>query len=103
MPEATFMGVPRSKILWYPRINYEKCNLCEGYSTPKCIEFCAHFVFDIVEENGKKKLIVKNPEACPVFCVGCQQACPIPGAITFPDKEEINRLIQKLRQEQQQK
>jgi len=50
MPEATFMGVPRSKIPWYPRINYEKCNLCEGYPTPKCIEFCAHFVFDIVEE-----------------------------------------------------
>jgi len=98
MPEATFMGVPRNKISWYPRIDYEKCDLCGG--NPKCMQFCAHFVFSITEEDGKKKLVVRNPYACPVFCVGCQKACPIPDAITFPEKKEINELIQRLQKEQ---
>jgi len=99
MPETTYMGVPRSKIPWYPIINYEKCDLCAGEpGGPKCKEFCAHFVFDVVEEQGEKKLIVKSPNSCPVFCVGCEKVCPIPGALTFPDKREVTAIIRKLRE-----
>ena len=28
MSEATFMGVPRSRIDWSPRIDYARCNDC---------------------------------------------------------------------------
>ena len=28
MSESTFMGVPREKIDWSPRIDYDKCNYC---------------------------------------------------------------------------
>jgi NAD-dependent dihydropyrimidine dehydrogenase PreA subunit len=97
MPEATYSGVPRNKIPWHPIIDYEKCDLCGG--DPKCIKFCAHFLFEVVEKQGKKKLIVKNPNACPVFCVGCEKACPIPGALKFPSKKEVQDLIEKLRKE----
>ena len=99
MSEKTYMGVPRNKIPWYPRINYEKCDLCaDEPSGPKCIEFCPHKVFAVVKEQGGKKLIVESPNSCPVFCIGCQKACPIPDALTFPDKREVTTTIQKLRE-----
>jgi NAD-dependent dihydropyrimidine dehydrogenase PreA subunit len=97
MPEATYGGVPRNKIPWYPIIDYDKCDLCGR--DPECKKFCAHFVFEVVEEHGKKKLIVKNPNNCVVFCTSCENVCPIPGALKFPPKKEVRDLIGKLRKE----
>ena len=92
MSETTFMGVPRSKIDWSPRIDYEKCNDCM-----ECAEFCPHDVFE-VRENETPKLIVKNPENCVVFCRACANACG-PDALSFPEKSETTAHIKKIRKE----
>ena len=97
MSKATYAGVPRDKIPWYPIIDYDKCDLCGG--DPKCKEFCAHMVFGVTEEQGKKKIIVEKPFNCVVFCTSCGKACPIPGALIFPPKEEVSKEINRLREE----
>jgi NAD-dependent dihydropyrimidine dehydrogenase PreA subunit len=94
MSEDTFMGVPRNKIDWSPRIDYDKCNNCM-----ECVEFCPHNVFE-VRNDGEKKLIVKHPENCVVFCRACSKTCG-PDALAFPDKGETTRLIKETRKELQ--
>lgn len=92
MSESTFMGVPREKIDWSPRIDYDKCNYCM-----ECVEFCPHKVFE-VNENAEKKLIVKNPDNCVVFCRACSKTCG-PDAIDFPNKNETTAHIKAIRKE----
>jgi NAD-dependent dihydropyrimidine dehydrogenase PreA subunit len=88
--KATFMGVPRIKIPWWPTINYDKCNYCM-----ECDKFCPHDVYEKIEDQ-EKKLIIKNPYNCVVFCRACAKACAL-DALTFPDKREITKLIKDLR------
>ncbi|NHJ38644.1 MAG: ferredoxin family protein [Asgard group archaeon] len=83
---ATFMGVPRKIIPWWPTIDYDKCNYCM-----ECDKFCPHKVFKKQEEQDKK-LIVENPNNCVVFCRACAKLCE-PDALAFPDKKEITQLI----------
>ncbi len=92
MGEATFMGVPREKIAWSPLIDYDKCNYCM-----ECSNFCPHQVFE-VRENEDKKLIVKNPDNCVVFCRACSKTCGL-DALTFPDKGETTKKIKEIRKE----
>lgn len=92
MSESTFMGVPREKIDWSPRIDYDKCNYCN-----ECDKFCPHDVFE-VRENEEKKLIVKNPDNCVVFCRACGKTCGV-DAIDFPKKTETTKFIKKIRKE----
>jgi NAD-dependent dihydropyrimidine dehydrogenase PreA subunit len=92
MSDKTFMGVPREKIDWSPKIDYNKCNYCN-----ECVEFCPHNVFE-VRENDEKKLIVKNPENCVVFCRACGKTCG-PDALSFPDKQETTKKIKETRKE----
>lgn len=92
MSEETFMGVPRSFIDWSPRIDYSMCNYCM-----ECVKFCPHQVYE-VRENEEKKLVVKNPSNCVVFCRACGKTCGL-DAITFPDKGEVTRKIKELRKE----
>jgi len=94
MTEETYMGVPRSKIPWYPKIDKEKCNQCDG--DPQCLRFCPHGVFEYNKE--KKELIIKNPDNCVVFCRACQKVCAA-NAMNFPEKKEILRLIKSVREE----
>ena len=89
--EKTFAGIPRNKIPWAPRIDYEKCITCG-----KCVDFCHNRVFEFEEEDGKKRPIVKNPNACVVFCRGCEDVCPS-GAITHPSERETKKIIEKLK------
>ena len=93
MSENTFMGVTRSRIPWYPTIDYSKCDFCM-----ECDKFCPHKVFERKEDNPK--LVVKNLENCVVFCRACSKACPL-DAIFFPDKNQILALIQKIRKEEE--
>ncbi|QCX33723.1 ferredoxin family protein [Caloramator sp. E03] len=95
MSESTFMGVPREKIDWSPRIDYEKCNYCM-----ECVKFCPHDVYE-VRENEDKKLIVKNPNNCVVFCRACGKTCGV-DAISFPNKAEVTNKIKQLRMEMEQ-
>ena len=88
--KETFMGVPRRKIPWWPEIDYNKCNFCL-----ECDKFCPHNVYER-NENQEKKLVVKNPYNCVVFCRACAKACA-PDALEFPDKRETTQLIKKLR------
>jgi len=92
MSEETYMGVPRKKILWYPKIDWDKCNLCDG--DPQCLKFCPHGVYAISDES--KRLVVKNPNNCVVFCRSCRRMCA-PDALSFPSKKEVLEFIKKLR------
>lgn len=92
MSESTFMGVPREKIDWSPRIDSEKCNYCM-----ECVKFCPHNVYEVNEAN-KPKLAVKNPNNCVVFCRACGKACGV-DAITFPNKPDVTKKIKELRKE----
>ncbi len=92
MGENTFMGVPRDKIDWSPRIDYNKCDYCM-----ECVDFCPHNVFE-VRENEEKKLIVKNPNNCVVFCRACGKTCG-PDALSFPNKSETTKAIKVIRKE----
>jgi len=92
MSEPTFMGVPRDKIDWCPRVDYDKCNDCL-----ECVEFCKHGVFEIRGDQSPK-LIVKHSENCVVFCRACSKTCG-PDAISFPDKKETTDHIKQMRKE----
>ncbi|MDD2499060.1 MAG: ferredoxin family protein [Desulfitobacteriaceae bacterium] len=92
MSENTFMGVPRDKIDWAPTIDYTKCDYCM-----ECDKFCPHQVFE-VRENEEKKLIVKNPNNCVVFCRACSKTCG-PDALSFPNKPETTKQIKEIRKE----
>jgi NAD-dependent dihydropyrimidine dehydrogenase PreA subunit len=90
MIEDTYEGVPRNKIPWAPKIDYEKCITCG-----KCVDYCHVKVFTLEEKEGKKSTIVKNPNNCIVFCRGCEDICPV-DAITHPSEEKTQKIIEKL-------
>lgn len=50
MSEETYEGIPRNKIPWDPKIDYEKCITCG-----KCVDFCHVGAFKFEEKNGEKK------------------------------------------------
>ncbi|MFX1457430.1 MAG: ferredoxin family protein [Promethearchaeota archaeon] len=89
---ATFMGVLRTKIPWWPTIDYEKCNFCM-----ECEKFCPHQVYERTNDENIK-LVVKSKYNCVVFCRACANACA-PDALTFPNKQEITKMIKKIRSE----
>lgn len=91
MSEDTYEGIPRSQIPWNPKIDYTKCTTCG-----KCVEFCHMTAFRTEAINGKKKPAV-NSNRCVLFCRGCEDICPT-DAITHPDEEETQKVIDKLRQ-----
>jgi NAD-dependent dihydropyrimidine dehydrogenase PreA subunit len=93
MTEETWHGIPRSKIPWYPAIDYEKCVSCG-----KCVEFCSLGTYGFEEKDGKKRAVVKNPNNCVVLCSGCDAICPA-GAISHPSKTATRKIITKLRKE----
>lgn len=92
MSEDTFMGVPRNTIDWSPRIDFEKCNYCMD-----CVDFCPHNVYEVIE-GSDKKLRVKNPDNCVVFCRACGKACGL-DAISFPNKPDVTKKIKQTRKE----
>lgn len=92
MTESTYEGIPRTKIPWYPTINYKKCKSCG-----KCAEFCKQGVYEVKFQKDKtKKTIVKNPYRCVVLCSGCDDICK-EGAIKHPSKDDAIKKIEKLK------
>ena len=89
MSETQYEGIPRNKIPWDPIIDYAKCTTCS-----KCVEFCHMQTFKTETINGKKETTV-NPNQCVVFCKGCEDICPS-GAISHPDEQETQKMIDKL-------
>jgi NAD-dependent dihydropyrimidine dehydrogenase PreA subunit len=92
MNEGTVEGVPRNKIPWAPKIDYTKCVNCG-----KCVDFCHMQAYTIQEVEGKRKTVVKDQNACVVFCRGCEEICPA-GAITHPSEEKTRKIIDKLKE-----
>jgi NAD-dependent dihydropyrimidine dehydrogenase PreA subunit len=90
LPEDNYEGIPRSKIPWDPKIDYTKCITCG-----KCVEFCHMQTFEIKTVNDKKQTTV-HPNRCVVFCRGCEDICPA-SAITHPDEEQTQKVIDKLK------
>jgi formate hydrogenlyase subunit 6/NADH:ubiquinone oxidoreductase subunit I len=88
--EETFEGIPRSKIPWNPRIDYEKCVTCG-----KCVDFCHMKAFKLEEKDGKQRTVV-NQSSCVVFCRGCEDICPT-SAISHPLEEETKKIIEKIK------
>ena len=91
MSEETWHGIPRNKISWYPKIDYQKCISCG-----KCVEYCTLGTYEFEKEKGENRTIVKNPNNCVVLCTGCDDICPA-GAISHPSKKVTNELIRNLR------
>ena len=48
--EENWHGIPRSKIPWYPSIDYDKCISCG-----KCVEYCKLGTYEFEEKDGKKR------------------------------------------------
>ncbi len=86
--ETTFMGVKREKIPWWPFIDLEKCDGCNGEYD--CLKFCPHRVYKSLE--NPLRITVENRYNCVVFCQACSKMCP-KDAITFPSKGDILKLI----------
>jgi NAD-dependent dihydropyrimidine dehydrogenase PreA subunit len=91
MSEETWHGIPRSKIPWYPTINYEKCVSCG-----KCVDYCKLRTYAFEKKNGEKLSVVKNPNNCVVLCTGCDNICPA-GAIKHPSIKQTQETIKELR------
>ena len=91
MIEETYEGVPRNKIPWAPKIDFEKCITCG-----KCVDYCPNRVFEFEEKEGKKRTVVKNPDACVVFCRGCEDICAA-DAITHPSEKKTRKIIDELK------
>ncbi len=90
LPETEYEGIPRNKIAWDPKIDYNKCITCG-----KCVDFCHMHAFKLEEKNGEKRTVV-NPNTCVVFCRGCEDVCPV-DAITHPSEEETQKIIDELK------
>ena len=91
MGGRSYMGIPREKLPWRPYINMDECIGCGA-----CMETCPNGVYVMNEEAGK--VAVAEPDNCVVLCDKCAGFC-IQEAISFPDKEEIKRLIGRLLKE----
>ncbi|HEX2917417.1 MAG TPA: hypothetical protein VHN81_02805, partial [Edaphobacter sp.] len=83
--------LPRERIDWSPRINYDAC-----LGDRACYEFCHNDVFTWDEANGRP--IVAKPNNCVLGCDSCGQLCPAE-AISFPSKDELRATMRQLKAE----
>jgi len=89
MAGRTYLGIPREMIPWAPKIDADACIGCGD-----CLDMCANNVYVLDEQN--QKMVVANPDNCVVLCDKCAGFCPNQ-AISFPDKEQMRQLLQRLR------
>ena len=73
---------------WFPTINLEKCDGCEG--AHKCVGFCPYNVLEVKEE----KPFVANPLNCIYGCSSCVSLCRN-GEIIFPARQSLNKPVKK--------
>jgi NAD-dependent dihydropyrimidine dehydrogenase PreA subunit len=87
LSKVPWWGMERTKIEWYPTIDYNKCATC-GI----CFVTCGRRVFDFDKKSGK--VVVAHPYNCMVACQTCANLCPT-GALKFPSPEYIKELSAK--------
>jgi ferredoxin len=93
MALKAYLGIPREMIPWAPTIDLERCIGCGD-----CRDFCPNNVFLLDEVD--QKMLIESPNNCVPMCDRCVTSCPNE-AISFPDKEEMKKLLQQLRQQVQ--
>lgn len=93
MALRAYLGIPREMIPWAPTIDADRCIGCGD-----CLEFCPNDVYLLFEAD--QKMLVANPNNCVPMCDRCVTSCQSE-AISFPDKEEMKKLLQQLRQQVQ--
>jgi NAD-dependent dihydropyrimidine dehydrogenase PreA subunit len=93
MSEETYEGVPRSKILWTPRIDFEKC-----ITFGNCVDFCHKQSFIIEEKDGKKRTVVRDPNKCVVLCRGCKDILSNT-SIFASIREKTKKIIENLKKQ----
>jgi len=82
--QATWQGIPRHQVPWFPTIADDLCDGCG-----RCLEFCSYGVFatadaaDVVE--------VAEPFSCVVGCDACARVCPR-RAIIFPPRTSLRAM-----------
>lgn len=91
MAGRTYLGIPRELISWAPTIDQDACIGCGD-----CLEMCPNGVFVLDEDEAKMK--VAAPDNCVVLCDKCGSSCAAE-AITFPDKEETKKVLQRFLRE----
>jgi NAD-dependent dihydropyrimidine dehydrogenase PreA subunit len=84
--DASYKGIPREEIPWFPTVNEDKCTGCSS-----CVEFCIHGVFKF---DGKSHVV--KPYNCVVGNTSCRSFCP-EKAITFPTYAELKAALTELR------
>lgn len=70
--------------VWYPMIDYAKCNGCMI-----CSEMCKNGVFAKNQAHSIRPEII-NPEGCVTGCRGCGEKCPVE-AITYFGEENADK------------
>ncbi len=73
----------------------DRLMIMKSASALEHVQNTADLAQEFVEDQGKRKPVVKNLDAC-VFCTGCEEQCPA-GAIKHPSKEETEKIINKLK------
>ncbi len=82
---ASWHGVPRKSIEWYPIVDEDKCIGCK-----MCFATCGKKVYRMADDKSK----VISPYSCVVGCQTCMNLC-LSDAITFPDADLVRELIKK--------
>ena len=77
------LNVPRDKIPWFPKIDYDKCVGCK-----ECFNFCKNGVFEWNDEENTPNVV--RPFNCVVGCSACANLCD-QEAMSFPKMQEIRR------------
>jgi len=81
---ASYMGIPREEIPWYPTVDFDLCTGCA-----ECLEVCPNDVYELLEFG---LAIVAKPNHCAVLCDKCRSFCE-QEAISFPDKREFEEKL----------
>lgn len=90
--KGSYVGIPRSRIAWYPTIDEEACH--SGSCAQECIAVCPQHVYSSGEGG---KAVVARPFSCTVGDISCSFQCPL-DAIHFPSQRELRRMLQAARE-----
>ena len=84
-------AIPREKLPWNPRINYERC-----LKDLDCMNLCQHGVFEW--DPVSRRPFVAHPNNCVPGCDACAKHCRMK-AITLPSGDEVRAALRRLRRQ----